>query len=211
MTADSRCASVPSVQPDEVRREPAGDDQLSHGTLLSPTPCETGCVFFASVFSSPFTAVGRRGSAGLTLCSSSSTVTGLLLLLGKAAAGRERGNGSVFRWPSAGGGKMSEHLQKCHGGFERDDHALTAFLVLLSETNGRFPEASSTFYGEICTLIVVDFLWRSCDLIFLRWNRGSVGPHLERSHSCHKYAEACQALNEVPNPSNICCTVLDKF
>lgn len=44
--ADSRCASVPSVQPHEVRREPAGDDQLSHGTLLLLPPRETGCVFF---------------------------------------------------------------------------------------------------------------------------------------------------------------------
>lgn len=49
ITTDSRSASVPSVQPHEVCREPAGDDQLSHGTL--PTPCETGCVFFSSVFS----------------------------------------------------------------------------------------------------------------------------------------------------------------
>lgn len=107
--------------------------------------------FLLSVFSSPFTAGGggRQSSARLTLRSSSLTVTRLLLLLGKAAAGRERGNGSVFRWPSAGRGKMTEHLQKCHGDFEKDNHALTAFLVLFAETNRRFPEALFSFYGYV--------------------------------------------------------------
>lgn len=149
--ADSRCASVPSVQPHEVRREPAGDDQLSHGTLLPLPPCETGCVFFCPSSLPPLQLVGRgrQSSAGLTLRSSSLTVTRLLLLLGKAAAGRERGNGSVFRWPSAGRGKMTEHLQKCHGDFEKDNHALTAFLVLFAETNRRFPEALFSFYGYV--------------------------------------------------------------
>lgn len=88
---------------------------------------------------------GRQSSAGLMLRSSSLTVTRLLLLLGKAATGRERGNGSVVRRPSAGRGKMTEHLQKCHGDFEQDNCTLTAFLVLFAETNLRFPKVSSMF------------------------------------------------------------------
>lgn len=43
--------SFPSVQPHEVCREPAGDDQLSHGMLS--LPCETGCVVFLLSFHPP--------------------------------------------------------------------------------------------------------------------------------------------------------------
>lgn len=111
---------------------------------------------------------GARLGAGLTLCSSSSAVMRPWLLLGKRLQQAAREEMALcFRWPSAGGGKMAEHLQKCHSDFGKDDYALSSWFCFLKQLAG-FREASSTCYGEICFLIVIKCLWRSCDLLFLR-------------------------------------------
>lgn len=156
-------------------------------------------VFFSSVFSSPYTAGGRWSSAGLTLCSRSLTVTRFLLLLGKAAAGRERGNGSVF----LNGRRLEEGKWQniCRNVTVtlRKSIILCSWLCLLKLIGG-FHKLEARFmvmwWGEkICTEVVFLFVWET-NTRFLRWDRGSISPGLDPSQSRGKMWLSLLILSE---------------